>query len=356
MKLHIRFTMVATSLVVALSSFSQTRDMAVEKYLSPVLNGKYCGQEIKGKRTGMGALQKGSTFYVGDFKDGKYHGIGMLIQPDSKLMKKCMDAKVYVGEWEDGKMCGEGRLYDTTGKQIYHGIFDNDKPISVISDGSADRTFSAYSKNGCVYIGESVGDNLQGLNIEVGQGGYILALRDKNRAEGLIFMYPSNGMWTMSYSPYPGHSGWWVSSLEVYQKIDGDRKRNMDALWDEAKQEFGKAFSTGMSLASQIRGANNSADSFDDEGYEGGSSGSSTKKRSKASGGKDDKQINGTAWKAKQRAYSDYETQLIKMKGDANKFDPDHYRDIQRKMRAIRLELESKGLPITKSPHENDNP
>ncbi len=326
--------------------------------LSSMLDGRFLGQELKGKRTGMGALQKGQNMYFGDFKAGKYHGVGILIQPDNKLMTKCMNAKVYVGEWEEGKKCGEGRLYDVNGNQIYHGRFEKDLPVAVINDGSPERSFGVINNGKDIKIGERVGNKMLGQSIVISDGGFIISEMEDDEPVGIRFEYPNNGMWTVMYSPYPGHKGRWVSSLEVYQKIDGDRNQRNSALWAEAKQEFKKALDTGMTLAGDIAGVQSGdGDDLDlaDDGTATGATKSGKNKKASAKD-KDNKQINGTAWKAKQRAYSDYETQLIKMKSDAKSFDLSHYRDIQRKMKNIRKELESKGLPITKSPHEDDNP
>ena len=61
-----------------------------------------------GKLTGQGSREflDGSK-YVGEFKNGNYHGYGTYIQ-DSNLMKW-----TYVGEWKAGFQHGQGRL--TTG-------------------------------------------------------------------------------------------------------------------------------------------------------------------------------------------------------------------------------------------------
>ena len=68
---------------------------------------KYVGEIKNGKPNGHGMLTKpeGSK-YVGEFKDGKYHGQGTF---------NWSDGDKYVGEYKDGKYHGQGTLTLTNG-------------------------------------------------------------------------------------------------------------------------------------------------------------------------------------------------------------------------------------------------
>ena len=54
--------------------------------------------------------------YLGEWKDGKYHGQGTLTYPNGK--------QKYVGEWKDNKYHGQGILIYPEGQKII-GEFDN---------------------------------------------------------------------------------------------------------------------------------------------------------------------------------------------------------------------------------------
>ncbi len=60
--------------------------------------------------------------YVGEWKDGKYHGQGTYTWPDGKK---------YVGEWKDGKYHGPGTI---DGRVIDAGIWKDNKLVSELSE------------------------------------------------------------------------------------------------------------------------------------------------------------------------------------------------------------------------------
>ena len=57
--------------------------------------------------------------YVGDFKDGRYHGKGTFTWPDG--------AK-YSGEWKDDKRNGKGTFTNSNGKSI-SGMYKNGEKV-----------------------------------------------------------------------------------------------------------------------------------------------------------------------------------------------------------------------------------
>ena len=61
---------------------------------------------------------RGQLKYLGDWKAGKFNGIGKL-----KLDKN----KVYEGEFSNGRVHGEGKIYDEHHDLLYQGKFINGK-------------------------------------------------------------------------------------------------------------------------------------------------------------------------------------------------------------------------------------
>ena len=58
--------------------------------------------------------------YVGEFKDGSFHGRGIYSWPDGR---------VYVGEFKDGKRNGEGTLTRPEGK-VESGHWENSRLVA----------------------------------------------------------------------------------------------------------------------------------------------------------------------------------------------------------------------------------
>jgi hypothetical protein len=79
---------------------------------------------------GYGKLVDENTEYLGQFLNGKYHGLGVL------NFKNKEDKYTYKGEFKDGKMSGLGimelnsqaRQNPERGFKMYYGEFDNNKP------------------------------------------------------------------------------------------------------------------------------------------------------------------------------------------------------------------------------------
>ena len=79
--------------------------------------GDYVGEFTDGKRHGQGTFTSpyGST-YIGEFKDDKYHGQGTFTG----------FAGSYVGEWRNGQYHGQGTYYRADGSILSSGIWEND--------------------------------------------------------------------------------------------------------------------------------------------------------------------------------------------------------------------------------------
>ena len=80
----------------------------------------YIGQFKQSKRTGKGMVRfPNQVKYSGDFLDGLYHGMGVC---------HFADASVYTGEWRKGRAHGQGKLVNKRGRVIHDGRWVNDGP------------------------------------------------------------------------------------------------------------------------------------------------------------------------------------------------------------------------------------
>jgi len=82
---------------------------------------RYAGDWRDGKYHGIGTY----TFprgwrYVGEWWDGKYHGQGRYTLPSGEE---------YVGEWRDGKRNGQGTLYAANGSILESGRWEGDRLV-----------------------------------------------------------------------------------------------------------------------------------------------------------------------------------------------------------------------------------
>ncbi len=68
---------------------------------------RYDGSFHRGEYHGRGRLtQVGCLVYEGDFKSGQYHGVGR---------RRWSDGRLYIGEFQNGEEHGEGTLYAENG-------------------------------------------------------------------------------------------------------------------------------------------------------------------------------------------------------------------------------------------------
>ena len=83
--------------------------------------GKYVGEFRDGKYHGQGtATWPSGQKYVGEFRDGKMHGQGTLTRPSGVK---------YVGEFRDDKMHGQGTGYNPNGSVFHSGQWLNGAPV-----------------------------------------------------------------------------------------------------------------------------------------------------------------------------------------------------------------------------------
>ncbi len=127
-------------------------------------NGKLCGLGRKYARGYYDVIRDDgedepskSLFYVGEFKDDRFHGKGKLFNQNGRLE--------YDGEWEDGWKSGEGIEYYPNGTQKFVGAWKrgryNSKGVYTFENGDVikgewrDGLLEGYAeltkRNGCVY-------------------------------------------------------------------------------------------------------------------------------------------------------------------------------------------------------------
>ena len=152
-----------------------------QKYIGEFKNGKYHGQgtftfpngqkyvgEFKyDKSNGQGTFTfPNGQKYIGGFKNGKYHGQGNLTFPDGEK---------YIGEFKDGKYHGQGTLTFPSGEK-HAGEFKDDKAngqgthtlpdgrryVGEVKDGKYHGQGTQTTPNGQKYVGEFKDGKYQG--------------------------------------------------------------------------------------------------------------------------------------------------------------------------------------------------
>jgi len=100
---------------------------------------KYVGDFREGKRSGEGVLENSGQKYVGQFANDKFHGKGRLENPEkgrvmdgefenNEFVRGKMyleDGSFYEGEYQRGLMHGAGSITYPNGN-VYVGTFEND--------------------------------------------------------------------------------------------------------------------------------------------------------------------------------------------------------------------------------------
>jgi hypothetical protein len=78
--------------------------------------GRYEGEWKSGKRHGHGSRDFSNSAYVGEWKNDKFNGHGSFISHNNIL---------HVGEWKDSERHGTGTLTDADGRVIKEGVWKN---------------------------------------------------------------------------------------------------------------------------------------------------------------------------------------------------------------------------------------
>ena len=135
-------------------------------------NAVYKGERSsKGIRNGLGAyfFISDNESYWGDFLQGESSGKGIYIigKDGDFYFSGCPNCKFYVGNWSADLKNGLGRCYDKQGELLYHGYFNNDRPIEKFPQSYDDthKFESIEYDNGDLYLGETYRGIKHGLGI-----------------------------------------------------------------------------------------------------------------------------------------------------------------------------------------------
>lgn len=310
----------------------------------------FLGQIHKGKRNGMGVLASNKkTIYVGDFVKGTINGYGMQIS--SANIKNCENCFVYVGNWKNGKKHGYGKCYSSNGDLIYKGEFKSDKPVQ---DYPGENLFSSmfFSKiefvNGDVYLGEITDGKPDGFGLVIYFNGDMLQCRfNEGYANGIGLLLHNNSEWeTLNMENNEILSV--VSSSVTYRNIDNERKK----IFQLSPKESAAMQERALFPVTDIIDVQQQSSFSVSSGQTGNVNNESN--NNNASKGGNLSEI--TAMQMDKRTYSNYESQLAKMKTYwETQYNDSIRRDIQQNMKKIRQKWESRGYKMFRSPLEDWN-
>lgn len=128
--------------------------------------GDYTGDLQQHIPNGYGDLDAHGFYYMGSWKDGKYHGFGKLVRGDS----------VYTGEFSEGKRQGQGSLTYRRQQQTYSGEWKADQRngLGILTD-SLGRSWKGNWQNDSLKYGtfiDSTGIYLGQLNDSLQPSGF----------------------------------------------------------------------------------------------------------------------------------------------------------------------------------------
>ncbi|MBR6784137.1 MAG: TIR domain-containing protein, partial [Clostridia bacterium] len=145
--------------------------------------------------------------YYGEYKNGKYHGKGKLIYPESS------ERDFYYGEFNEGKLHGNGQMFYKDGT-VFEGEFDSCEII-----GRFEATGKIIYSNGDVYEGEWKDDNPEGRGVKRYKNG------DVYEGDWVNGKHHGNGK--MSYVGGNVYDGEWVNGKRegkcIYTFASGEK-------------------------------------------------------------------------------------------------------------------------------------
>lgn len=322
----------------------------------------YWGQIADNMRdhTGTGMqLEKSGNIYIGDFRNGKYAGLGMYILAPGKEIKDLPGTTAFVGNWIDGKMNGKGTCYGADGEIIYSGMFADNEPTEVypMTKTNNQHYFSDVELNltNEYYLGEMLNGKPDGFGIFILPDGArsVGRVKSGHRFGISAIIYNETEWMVVNYSPT-------ANSYEVIATTDDvkRRKATYDEIQGKINQELFQSMmglmSTGLNIANQYVETKNggSGVSMNGSSFTGDAPTSGGGNRSSSPASKSKGNDCGSAWMSAKRAYSDYESQLVP-NGARTATNESDRRSIKSKMKKLRQTWEARGCPFTKSPYED---
>ena len=154
-------------------------------------------------------INKDGTYYIGEFKCGKYDGKGTLFDKNDQIIyegyfveglyegkgKMNLDKYYYIGEFKEGKFDGKGKLFKNN-NLFYEGDF---------IDGKFNGKGTLFNGNSIIYEGNFINNNFEGEGIYYQQDGYFLIGNfkdDEPEGEGILFDKNNNIIYHGNFDKY----------------------------------------------------------------------------------------------------------------------------------------------------------
>ncbi|MCH5179578.1 MAG: hypothetical protein J1F13_07865 [Prevotellaceae bacterium] len=222
--------------------------------------GKYKGQELKGKYSGMGVISlKSGGVYYGDVVEGVPEGYGVMVCPDG--IKGCPDAAVYSGRFKKGLMDGNGTCYSADGAPLYKGRFAGGElgQRSEVADGI--RFVVQDLSEGFRYVGEIRSSRPDGLGAIISGGGdVILGNFKEGQRDGIGVTIAANGEWQTENAT--GGQTAVLSSSTNYQNLAVQNKSIFKQALSEATNDIAVAIA---GIADNVKDIASDGQAGDDE-------------------------------------------------------------------------------------------
>lgn len=209
--------------------------------------GKYKGQELKGKYSGMGVISlKSGGVYYGDVVDGMPEGYGVMVCHGG--IKGCPDAAVYSGRFKNGLMDGNGTCYSAEGAPLYKGRFVGGKLDQRSAAAGCGKFVVLDLTEGTRYIGEVQSSRPNGLGAIIAKGGDVVLGSFKNgQRDGIGVTIAANGEWQTENTT--GGQTAVLSSSERYQALSQQNKATVSQMFSDISAAFSQATADMATIA-----------------------------------------------------------------------------------------------------------
>lgn len=316
--------------------------------------GFFISQKVKGKLSGTGIYKyKNGTLYIGDFKDKKPNGYGMLICAESDTIINCPNAVIYVGKFKEGIKKGKGVCYNKLGELIYSGSFDDNSPSSDYIIPSQSRYFSDARTEDFYYIGEFEDTNPNGFGAIFFNNGDILISRfEEGQRTGINVYIEHDGNW-VSENVEKGNSTFISSSREYASYVEGS-KSEWNAGWKKAMGSLSDWAVALNELAIAMGGTSmNSSYNYMVESPEDTSKSSSTTKRGTSLNNERNNISEQRSYNQDKSTYSKYDGMLSQAFAGNRNASQSEIKSWQNKMKQLRKKWESRGKDFPHSSNED---
>lgn len=306
--------------------------------------GFFVVQKIKGNLSGTGLYKyENGTIYIGDFKDKKFNGFGMLICTYDDSIKNFQNAKIYVGRFKEGLKHGNGICYNSNGEMIYRGKFDNDRPVTPFTDSDIEfRYFSDVKSDDFYYIGEFDTTTPDGFGaIFFSNGDILISKFQDGQRVGINVYLEHDGNW-LSENVDNGNS-LFISSSREYASYVAGSKSEWNTAWKKALgslEDWSKALGDLSVKLDNISQNNNSGYSLAFQNSELSSRHSS--ETGKSSGSRYD-MSEQREYNQDKSTYSKYDGMLAQIFAGNRNATSSEIKNWQSKMKQIRKKWENRG-------------